>query len=321
MPRPRPLPPQLGAHFSVEDAASAGVNRGRLHRSDLDRPFQGVRSRHRDVDLASLDAFERQRRERRLRAHAYAPRLGPDHFLSHESAIALFGGPLPLVSDGNGPVDGNSLPVHVSTRGAGPLVRAAGVRGHRIPYDSPWMSGDGITAVHPALAWAQMGAWNLLDLVALGDYFCRVHRPGPGRRNVGHAPWSTTADLRMMIQRTRRVGTARLREAVELIREDSWSPRESKLRCRIVMAGLPEPLLNHDVFDPHGRFLGCVDMAYPHLKVAIEYQGTLHHASYAEDVERIAALRAAGWTVIEVTKTLYDRPDELIARIRQALQG
>ena len=108
-------------------------------------------------------------------------------------------------------------------------------------------------------------------------------------------------------------------EAVELTREDCWSPRESVLRLHIVMAGLPEPLLNQNVYDDHGRFLGCVDLAYPHLKVAIEYQSVLHHSRYSADVERIAALRAAGWTVIEVTSALLSRPEELVARIRQAI--
>jgi hypothetical protein len=38
-------------------------------------------------------------------------------------------------------------------------------------------------------------------------------------------------------------------------------------------------------------------------------------------VERIAALRAAGWTVIEVTSDLFRRPEDLIARIRRALSA
>ncbi len=56
-----------------------------------------------------------------------------------------------------------------------------------------------------------------------------------------------------------------------------------------------------------------------HLKVAIEYHGRLHSTSYAADVERIAALRAAGWIVIEVTSELFTKSAELIERIHQAL--
>lgn len=86
------------------------------------------------------------------------------------------------------------------------------------------------------------------------------------------------------------------------------------------MAGLPEPALNHDVYDEHGRFLACVDLAYPERKVAVEYHGVLHHSRYAADVERIAALRAAGWTVIEVTSALLTHPDLLVERVREALR-
>ncbi|WP_460799698.1 hypothetical protein [Microbacterium sp. GXF0217] len=68
--------------------------------------------------------------------------------------------------------------------------------------------------------------------------------------------------LRATVAARRRTGIQNLREAVELMREDSWSPRESKIRVRIVRAGLPEPPLNQDVFEDHGRFLGCVDLAY-----------------------------------------------------------
>ena len=217
-------------------------------------------------------------------------------------------------------VDGATLPVHVSTLGAGPLVRAAGVQAHRAdPRTSRTLIAEGFLVADPATAWAQMGGWSVPDLVALGDYFCRVWRQSPGRPDVGRAALTTIGHLRERIEGVRRTGIRRLREAVELIREDSWSPRESALRCLIVRAGLPEPLLNHDVYDDRGRFLGCVDLAYPHLKIAIEYHGNMHASTYAADVERIAALRAAGWVVIEVTSALFARQTELIDRIRRAL--
>ncbi|CAH0250931.1 hypothetical protein SRABI76_03241 [Microbacterium oxydans] len=132
-------------------------------------------------------------------------------------------------------------------------------------------------------------------------------------------PYSTVELLRGAVEDGRRVGAARLRQAIDLIREDSWSARESELRCRIVWSGLPEPELNIDVHDDHGRFIACIDLAYPAQKVGIEYQSLLHARRYAEDVERLAALRAAGWTVIEVTSVLLARPDALIDRIRGAL--
>lgn len=304
-------------------AASIGVSRGRLRRSDLETPFRGVRDSEATPDLDGLDLFERQAAQRRLRARQYAPRLRRDQFFSHESAVALLGGPLPLIRREGRPVDGMTLPVHVCTIGPGTLVRARGVASHRAHPAAATFDGiDGIDSARisrPETAWAQLGSWDLLDLVALGDYFCRAWRTGHGRPDFGRRPMASIDDLRATITTGRRVGIQRLRQAVDLVREDSWSPRESKLRCHLVLAGLPEPQLNHDVYDDDGRFLACVDLAYPERKVAIEYQSMLHHSRYAADVERIAALRAAGWNVIEVSAELFSRPAELVARVQRAL--
>lgn len=327
----RALPESLGNRFSIRDAREAGVSRGRLHRSDLAKPFRGTRSIPSPgavaVAVAGQDPFARQASERRERARDYAPLLRPGQFFSHETAVALWGGPLRLVTTTTGrrhaapePVEGRTLPVHVSTFGGGPLVRAAGVRGHRAdPAKARAMLSDGVMVSTPATMFAQLGAWSLSDLVALGDFLCRVWRPGFGRPDVGRSPLSSIDELRTTVASTRWMNVRRLRAALDLVREDSWSPRESRLRVQLVLAGLPEPLLNQDVYDDHGRFLACVDLAYPHLKIAIEYQSMLHHSRYAADVERIAALRAAGWTVIEVTSDLLSRPDALIARVSAAL--
>ncbi|MFT4257990.1 DUF559 domain-containing protein [Microbacterium sp.] len=317
---PRPLPGTLGRRFSVRAAVEFGVDRGRLRRRDLEAPFRGARDAGAASDLSRLGVHDKQVVERRIRAKQYAPLLRPGQMISHDSAVAMWGGPMPLKTENGMAVDGAALPVHVSTVGAGPLVRASGVAAHRVSArNTVFVLWNGHPIASPASAWAQCASWDLLDLVALGDFFCRVHRPGPGRKDVGRRPLATIEELRTTIETGRRVGIARLREAVELVREDSWSPRESKIRCHIVFAGLPEPHLNHDVFDSFGRFLGCVDLAYPEQKVAIEYQGLQHSETYAQDVERLAALRAAGWTVIEVTSALFADPEELIRRIRAAL--
>lgn len=319
MTKPSPLPSVLGARFTVQDAAEAGVARGRLRRGDLEVPFRGVRDQRRTAEYPDADPFERQSIQRRIRARQYAPRLRPGQFVSHESAVALIGGPLPLVLHDGRPIDGRDLPVHVSTRGSGPLIRAVGVHAHRASLDARLVDANGVPIAHPATLWAQLGSWNLFDIVALGDYLCRVWRDGPGRRHTERQPFVTIDELRAEIATGRRRGIVRLRQAADLVREDSWSPKESVVRCTLILAGLAEPALNHDVYDANGRFIGCVDLAYPDLKIAIEYQGVLHHSRYAQDVERIAALRAAGWDVIEVTSRLLTRPDELVGRVRAAV--
>lgn len=324
MPRPRPLPEALGPRFSVQAALAKGVKRGRLRSSDLSTDFRGVRSTSAMPPFLLDDPFERQAMERRVRARRYAPRLRADQFYSHDTAIALLAGPQPLAfTDDDEVATGSALLIDVCTMGAGTPVRAQGVKAHRArPSNTEVREIAGLRVASPATAWAQVGAtWSLLDLVALGDFLCRVWRPGPGRTDVGTAPFATVADLHAALMGGRRAGAPRLRAALELIREDSWSPRESKIRCHLVFAGLPEPALNHDVYDSDGRFLGCVDLAYPERKVAIEYQSLLHRDRYAADVERLAALRAAGWTVIEISSDLFARPEEFVARVRRALRG
>lgn len=99
-------------------------------------------------------------------------------------------------------------------------------------------------------------------------------------------------------------------------RPETWT------RLTLVDAGLPEPVLDHDVFDDVGRFLGRVDLAYPGLRVAIEYEGSHHRLGnqWEGDVDRYAGLKAAGWRVIRVTRTmLFRHPELLVQRVRSAV--
>ena len=55
----------------------------------------------------------------------------------------------------------------------------------------------------------------------------------------------------------------------------------------------------------------------------VEHGHGERHVALAQvrDVERIASLRAAGWTVVEVTAPLLANPRELVRRVRHALGG
>lgn len=319
------LPPELGDDFPVHAARRHGVSHSRLRSADLRAPFPGVRrpadTSHETLIAGIDDPYQRQREFRIAAARDYAPRLHPGHFFSHETAASIWGAPLPLAFSSDAEIaDRDHLALHVCALGGAPLPRTRGITRHR--------SRDRMTVVHehaglrvssPATTWAMLGHLPTFDLVALGDYFCRRWRPGRGRPHSGRPPLATITDLSVALDAGRRIGASRLREAIGLIREDSWSPRESRVRCILVTHGLPEPQLNRDIYDDQGRFLGCADIAYPKERVAVEYHGMLHGPRWAQDVERAAALRAAGWTVIEVTAPLLQRPEELAARARAAL--
>lgn len=70
-----------------------------------------------------------------------------------------------------------------------------------------------------------------------------------------------------------------------------------------------------------GRFVARVDLAWPDLRVAVEYDGVWHAepGRFARDRRRLNRLQAAGWRVVFVTAEDLRRPDELVARVAGAL--
>jgi len=98
------------------------------------------------------------------------------------------------------------------------------------------------------------------------------------------------------------------------------SPQETRLRLLLRSSGLPEPVAQFRVMDSVG-VVARVDFAWPHRKVAVEYDGLWHaeDKQFAKDRRRLNRLRAAGWTVVFVTAADLHRPEELIAQIEAAL--
>jgi hypothetical protein len=98
---------------------------------------------------------------------------------------------------------------------------------------------------------------------------------------------------------------------------------ETRVRLLVVLAGLPEPVVNHIVRDPAGEWLHRFDLSYPDLKVAIEYDGRQHAESteqWVKDVARRESLDRAGWRLVVVlSQDVFTTPGETIARIRDAL--
>lgn len=302
------LPTELGTHFSVATAAGYGVKQSRLRAADLESPFYGVRMLVGNVTGGNEPGPEELMRRR---AHAYAPRMRDVDFLSHGTAAAVHNAPLPWATDAR---------VHVSTVRPARAPRTRGVIGHSAAQSVSVVTVNGLRVSNPAVTWAMLGeSLDVPWLVAVGDYFCRVWREGYGRPNAGRAPLATPSQLAEVTNSCRRVGIAKLREALHFVRCDSWSPRESLTRHLLVTNGLPEPVLNNDFYDAHARHLACIDMAYPEYKVAVEYQGRVHGVQYSRDIERIESLRADGWIVVQVSSELFNEPCELIRRVRDAL--
>lgn len=107
--------------------------------------------------------------------------------------------------------------------------------------------------------------------------------------------------------------------AAELVDPRAESLPESRARVLLHQDGIVTvPQLKVRV---EGRVIARVDLAIPELKIAIEYDGRWHEDELQRglDNERLAALRAAGWTVVIVTAEMLRRPQLLLAAVRGAI--
>lgn len=119
-----------------------------------------------------------------------------------------------------------------------------------------------------------------------------------------------------------RNGRAVATRAAGYVRVGVDSPMESRLRMLIVLAGLPEPTVNHVIRHDNGEPKMRFDLCYAELKLLIEYDGD-HHVTDAEqrarDMERREELERLGWRIIVVQKEHFHRnPGQLLRRIQQA---
>ena len=240
-------------------------------------------------------------------------------YFSHSTAAVLWDLPLPLQPD--------TLP-HVSVPGRAPRMR--GIHGHQI---DPAMSRVvthphlGVRVADPATTWAMLGGMlrHPYDLVAVGDAIVRIPRiSGPTPRMERDA-WGSVAELEAAVRAGRRRGAAALREALPRIRGGAASRMETWLRLTIVDAGLPEPTTDLDVFDHRGQFVGCVDLAYPGLRIAIEYEGDQHRTDprqWQRDIEKHEQLADLGWRVIRVTRDhVFGDPASIVRRVSAAIRA
>lgn len=111
-------------------------------------------------------------------------------------------------------------------------------------------------------------------------------------------------------------GSRLLAEAVALADPLSGSPMETRIRLAIRDGGLPTPVLQH----PVGPY--ALDLAYPDLLLAIEYDGREHltQERAMRDLLRQAHLTRAGWDVLRFRAVdVLRRPLWVAARVRAEL--
>jgi len=104
-----------------------------------------------------------------------------------------------------------------------------------------------------------------------------------------------------------RPGEGRLKEVLRLWSDPiaPGSPAEIRLLRRLAQWDLPMPVTQHPVRDVTGKLLGKVDVAWPAVRVGLEYDGVKWHgpSRIERDEDRQAALEAAGWRLERVDRT------------------
>ncbi len=197
-------------------------------------------------------------------------------------------------------------PVEVVVPGGGRWHPGVGVRVHRTTGSVRlervgrwWCTGGVATAVELIRRGSEDDAVVLLDRLLAGG----MVRLDDVRDAVADLPRSR--------------GSAQARRVAALAAEFAESPQETRLRLVLVRAGLPTPVPQFRVFDDEG-FVARVDLAYPELRIAIEYDGLWHaeRRAFLDDRRRLNRLVAAGWVVLHVTVEDLRHPERLDARVR-----
>lgn len=227
--------------------------------------------------------------------------LPSDAVFSHHTAARLWGGVVP--DDPNVHVAFNravscALPGIKVHRFVGEFAKD--VRRHGLPVTTPEQ-----TVLHLARP------LDLVDLTACADQFVR--------RRV-----TTQSDLMTAAGRYPGQGRRLARQAADLCRDNVDASTETRVRVLMVLAGLPEPVVNHPLRRPDGTVEFRLDLSFPECRVAIEYDGRWHDhpEQQALDEARRAELVRRGWTVIVLrAEDVFETPDETLASLHRTLAG
>jgi very-short-patch-repair endonuclease len=275
--------------FTRDDAVRAGIDPKILRTSRFRRIFRGV--------YISGDVPDSVQ----VRAEAAFVIHPPEAFVSHTTAAQLWGLPVPT----------DPL-VHVTV--ADPRWRRyrPGIRNHVRTGPASVRTLRGIRVSRPFQMFVELASiLSLVDLVVVGDALVKLF-DCPAERLVEHCRESEDQHA-----------TAALR-AARYVREEVDSPMETRLRMLIVLAGLPEPDVNHKIRDEDGRVLRRFDLSYPALRLIVEYDGRQHierEANWDSDLDRREELDQGEWRILVVTaKGIYREPERTLVRVQRALK-
>lgn len=297
------LPLLLGPAFSLREAAAAGVGRARRDSRDLHRPFHGVRSR--SIPSTFLERIE-----------CHHPRMKARQRYVGRTAARLWGLPLPHRWQ-------PSEPIHIAVPLDVTPPQTAGVKGRRLAAHRAvtWELGSALVVDPLAALFTIADELNIEETVIVLDALLTSADGYPGL--IPGRPVHTVDDIESKLRLWRAFpGHRTIRAALPLARERVESPKETETRRLITRAGLPEPVVQHEVRDG-GRLIARSDLAYPDLRIAIEYEGDGHRTDktqWRRDIQRQRDLEDRGWLVVRLTQhDLEAGAEALLSRIRRAI--
>lgn len=170
---------------------------------------------------------------------------------------------------------------------------------------------DGVPTVSPEQLLLDLATQlSLVDLVIVGDHLVR--------RQL-----TTLTRLRAAAGAARGRGARLARTAAALVRERVDSPMETRLRLLLVLAGLPEPVVNMTWSADGGLTFRRFDLCWPGIRLIFEYDGR-HHVEIVDqwesDLTRREEIDDAEWRIVVITSDgIFKHPGETVAKAHRLL--
>jgi very-short-patch-repair endonuclease len=285
------VPLDIYRPFTSAEALSAGITHQQLRGKEYRRLLGGVHISARVPYSASL------RTQAALLVHPEGA------VATHASAARLIGAPI-----SHDPLE------HVTVARKEDRRQRHGVRCHVAAlraHDVRVLGGLRVSS--PQRMFVELAAGlPLVDLVVVGDWLVR-------KEHV------TCESLVEYCARSSDRHAEAARSAAAYVRARVDSVMETRLRMLLVLAGLPEPQVNLRIRDDHGTVLMRVDLAYPEVRLALEYDGRQHVElieQWERDLDRREDLEDDSWRQLVVTsKGIYREPERTLARVWKALHA
>jgi hypothetical protein len=279
---PAPFPSRLsGRPFTPREAAALGVTARQLDAVRVRRLHHGVRA-----VLPGEPSLA-------VQVAAALKVLPADTLISGVTGLQLLG------------VDvGTTLPLRFCTTHPH-QVRRRDVEVRRVKRLPP-QHGQRVEPAHCVAGAAR--DLGLVETVAAGDWLV-------------HAGLATPGEIVAAAACLGGHGSRVARRAAALVRPRVESPRETRLRLVLVLAGLPEPETN-SVLTADGVFVGRADLLFRAYRLVVEYDGIQHlmdRRQWESDIQRLERFAAADHPVVRVTAARLAHPRRLVLDVYRSL--